>query len=216
MKSDQQLKHDVQAELAWEAAVNDTEIGIEVRDGVVTLFGNLDSYAEKYAAERAVQRVAGVKGMAVEIDVMLPGSSQRTDADIAETAAQGLEWNVLVPRDRVKIMVEDGWITLSGNVEHQYQRMAAENTLRSLLGVVGISNQIAVRPAVAPHDVKVHIEAALQRRAHSEVKGIEVIVTGDQIALNGAVASMEERRAALNAAARTPGVTKVIDRLVVV
>ena len=108
MKTDTQIKQDVADELAWDAAVNDNEIGVEVRDGVVTLTGNLDSYAEKYAAEKAVQRVAGVKGLAVEIDVVLPGSSRRTDADIARTASHGLEWNALVPKDSVKIMVEDG------------------------------------------------------------------------------------------------------------
>ncbi|WP_034298789.1 BON domain-containing protein [Herbaspirillum sp. RV1423] len=216
MKTDQQLKKDVMEELAWESAVDDTEIGVEVRNGIVTLTGNLNSYAEKYAAEKAVQRVAGVKGVAIEIDVILPGSSQRTDADIARTAIQGLEWNTLVPKDRIKVMVEDGWITLSGDVEYQYQRRAAEDALRSLLGVVGISNQIAVKPAATTHDIKVHIEAALQRRAHEEVRAIEVIVVGDQVTLNGSVSSLEERREALKAAAGTPGVTRVVDKLVVV
>ncbi|MFL9879986.1 BON domain-containing protein [Herbaspirillum rhizosphaerae] len=213
MKTDFQIKKDVIDELAWEAAVNDNEIGVEVRDGVVTLAGNLDSYAEKYAAEKAAQRVAGVKGLAVEIDVVLPGSSKRTDADIARTAAHGLEWNALLPKDRVKIMVEDGWITLSGEVDHQYQRVAAESSLRSLLGVVGISNQIAVKNIARPVDIKLHIEAALQRRAHSAVKAIDVVVNGDQITLNGSVSSLAERQAAFAAALRTPGVTKVIDKL---
>ena len=145
MKTDTQIKNDVCDELAWESAVNDNEIGVEVRDGIVTLTGNLDSYAEKYAAEKAVQRVSGVKGLAVEIDVVLPGPSKRSDADVARTAAQGLEWNALVPKNRIKIMVEYGWITLTGEVDYQYQRMAAESALRSLLGVVGISNQITVK-----------------------------------------------------------------------
>jgi len=215
VKTDYQIKQDIADELAWEAAVNDNEIGIEVRDGVVTLVGNLHSYAEKYAAEKAVQRVAGVKGLAVEIDVVLPGSSKRTDADIARTAAHGLEWHALVPKDCVKIMVEDGWITLSGEVEHQYQRLAAESALRSLLGVIGISNQIAVKHIARPVDIKVQIEAALQRRAHSTVKAIEVAVNGDQITLNGAVASLAERQEACAAAARTPGAGKVVDKLTV-
>ena len=216
MKSDYQIKKDVSDELAWDAAVNDNEIGVEVRDGVVTLTGNLDSYAEKHAAEKAVQRVDGVKGLAVEIDVVLPGSSKRTDADIARTASHGLEWNALVPKDRIKIMVEDGWVTLSGEVDHQYQRMAAESALRNLLGVIGISNQISVKHIARPADIKTHIEAALQRRAHSTVKAIEVAVNGDQITLNGSVASLAERREAFAAAARTPGVSKVIDKLAVV
>ncbi|MCW5299194.1 BON domain-containing protein [Herbaspirillum lusitanum] len=216
MKTDFQIKQDVADELAWDAAVNDNEIGVEVRDGIVTLTGNLDSYAEKYAAEKAAQRVAGVKGLAVEIDVVLPGSSCRTDADIVRTASHGLEWNALVPKDSVKIMVEDGWITLSGEVDHQYERMAAENALRSLLGVIGISNQIAVKHVARPADIKTHIEAALQRRAHSTVKAIEVAVNGDQITLNGSVASLAEREEAFAAAARTPGVHKVVDKLSIV
>lgn len=216
MKTDYQIKKDVVDELAWEAAVNDNEIGVEVRDGVVTLSGNLDSYAEKYAAEKAAQRVAGVKGLAVEIDIVLPGSSRRTDADIARTASHGLEWNALVPKDCVKIMAEDGWITLSGEVDHQFQRMAAERSLRSLFGVIGISNQIAVKHVARPVDIKTHIEAALQRRAHSTAKAIEVAVNGDQITLKGSVASLAERREAFAAAARTPGVQQVVDKLCVV
>ncbi|RBA23631.1 BON domain-containing protein [Herminiimonas fonticola] len=216
MKTDYQLKKDIVDELAWESAINDNAIGVEVRDGIVTLSGNLDSYAEKYLAERAVQRVAGVRGLAVEIDVVLPGPSQRTDADVARTAAQGLEWNALVPKDRVKVMVEYGWITLSGEVDYEYQRMAAESALRSLLGVVGISNHISVKPIARALDIKTDIEAALQRRAHSTVKGIEVAVNGDQITLNGSVASLAERQEAFRAAAKTPGVSKVIDKLSVV
>ncbi|AKZ63466.1 OsmY domain-containing protein [Herbaspirillum hiltneri N3] len=213
MKTDHQIKQDVVEELAWESAVDDNVIGVEVCDGVVTLSGNLDSYAEKYAAEKAVQRVSGVRGLAVEIDVVLPGSSKRTDADIARVAAQGLDWNALLPKDKVKVMVEDGWITLSGEVEHQYQRMAAESTLRSLLGVVGISNQIAVKHVARPADIKTHIEAALQRRAHSTAKAIDVVVNGEQITLSGSVASLAERHEAFNAAVKTPGVTKVVDKL---
>lgn len=215
MKTDSQLKRDVMEELAWEAAVNDNEIGVEVREGIVTLTGNLSSYAEKYAAERAVQRVSGVKALAVEIDVVLPGSSKRTDADIARTATYGLEWNALVPKDRVKVMVEYGWVTLTGEVDYQYQRMAAESALRSLLGVVGISNQIVVKNLLKTADIKTHIEAALQRRAHSIARGIEITVNGDQITLNGSVSSMVDRQEAFNAAAKTPGVAKVIDKLFV-
>ncbi|CAL62468.1 putative transport associated protein [Herminiimonas arsenicoxydans] len=215
MKTDRQLKQDVIDELEWESAVDETGIGVEVHNGIVTLSGTLNSYAEKYAAEKAVQRVEGVKGLAVELDVALPDWVQRTDADVARAAAQALEWNALVPKDCIKIKVEDGWITLTGNVDFQYQRIASERALQNLLGVVGISNQIAVTPSVTPRDIKNHIEAALQRRAHTETKGIEVIVNGDQITLNGSVSSLAERRAALNAAMRTRGVAKVVDKLFV-
>lgn len=215
MKTDRQLKQDVIDELEWESAVDETGIGVEVHNGIVTLSGTLNSYAEKYAAEKAVQRVEGVKGLAVELDVALPDWVQRTDADVARAAAQALEWNALVPKDCIKIKVEDGWITLTGNVDFQYQRIASERALQNLLGVVGISNQIVVTPSVTPRDIKNHIEAALQRRAHTETKGIEVIVNGDQITLNGSVSSLAERRAALNAAMRTRGVAKVVDKLFV-
>jgi len=216
MKTDFQLKQDVINELAWDVAINDKKIVVEVIDGVITLSGDTDSYAEKYAAEKAVQRIAGVKGLAVELDVVLPWSSNRTDADIASVAASALEWNALVPKDCVKVMVENGWLTLSGIVAHQYQRRAAVSTLRSLLGVIGISNLITVKNIVKPAEIKLHIEAALQRRAHSMVKNIEVAVHGDHITLSGTVGTLAEKREACSAAARTSGVVNVIDRLFVV
>lgn len=213
MKSDHQLKLDVIEELAWEPSINETEIGVEVKGGIVTLSGHLGSYAEKYAAEKATLRVSGVKAIAVEIDVKLPGASQRTDADIAATAQRGLEWNALVPHEKVKVKVEDAWITLTGEVDHEYQRLAAESALRNLLGVVGISNQIKVKPGILPKDVKVNIEAALQRRAHKQTQAISVTVAGDEVTLSGWAPSLAERRAAYLAALSAPGVTRVIDNM---
>ncbi|MDY7578947.1 BON domain-containing protein [Herbaspirillum sp. RTI4] len=220
MKNDHQLKQDILEELAWEPSVNEDRIGVEVDKGIVTLVGRLDSYAEKYAAERAVQRVSGVKGLAVELDVRLPGSSVRTDADIAKTAQEGLEWNAFVPEDKIRVMVEDGWITLSGEVEHAHQKEAAESTLRRLMGVVGISNQLTVKPVtapvIAPENVKLKIEAALQRRAHADTKAIQVTVDGSKIILSGIVPNLAERREACRAAARAPGVVQVIDKMTAV
>lgn len=215
MKNDRQIKQDVMDELAWEPSIKENEIGVEVKDGIVTLAGHLSSYAEKHTAERATLRVAGVKGVAVEIDVKLPGSNERTDADIVQAAQFALQWNALVPKDVVKIMVEDGWITLSGELEQGYQRLAAENALRNLMGVKGISNQIAVKPSVTPKDVKGKIEAALQRRAHAETKAITVLVEGNQVTLTGHVRSWSERYAALQAAASTAGVVRVVDKMVI-
>ena len=215
MKSDRQLKQDVMDELEWDPSVKDVEIGVEVKDGVVTLAGHLGSYAEKYAAERAALRVAGVKGVAVEIDVWLPGTSERKDADIVHASEFALEWNVLIPKGKVKVMVEGGWVTLSGELERNYQRLAAEKALRNLMGVVGISNQIVVKPAVLPGDVKLKIEAALQRRAHMETQGISVLVGGDQVTLTGPVRSWSERYAALQAAAAASGVVRVVDKMVI-
>ncbi|MEM4990041.1 BON domain-containing protein [Collimonas sp. H4R21] len=215
MKSDRQLRQDVMDELEWDPSINDTEIGVEVKDGVVTLGGHLGSYAEKYAAEHAALRVAGVKGVAVELDVRLSGTSERTDAEIVCASEFALEWNVLVPPGRVHVMVEDGWVTLSGELERDYQRVAAGKAIRNLMGVTGVSNQITVKPAVLPSDVKVKIEAALQRRAHIETQRLTVVVNGDQVTLAGPVRSWSERYAALQAAAAASGVTRVIDKMVI-
>jgi osmotically-inducible protein OsmY len=215
MKSDRQLKQDVMDELEWDPSINDTEIGVEVKDGVVTLTGHLSSYAEKHAAEHATLRVAGVKGVAVELDVRLSGAGERSDAEIVRASEFALEWNVLVPKDKVKVMVEDGWVTLSGELERNYQRVAAEKAIRNLMGVTGVSNQITVKPAVLPGDVKVKIEAALQRHAHIETQRITVVVNGDQVTLTGPVRSWSERYAALHAAAAAPGVTRVVDKMVI-
>lgn len=216
MKTDHQLRQDVIEELAWDPCINDNEIGVEVKDGVVTLSGHLDSFAGKYAAERATQNVEGVRAIAVEIEVRLPGESKRTDSDIASTAQRALDWNALIPKDRIKIIVEGGHLTLSGEVDWAYQRQAAENTVRNLMGVVGVHNQITVKAAVLSKNVKSSIEAALQRRAHQEVKAISVLVNGNQVTLTGSVPSLADRRTAFMAALSAPGVTRVIDKLVII
>ena len=167
MKSDRELQIDVLDELRWEPGVKATDIGATVKDGVVTLEGTVDSYAEKWAAEKAVKRLPGVKALAVELQVKLPGSSERTDADIAKTAETVLKWDVLVPRDRIKVTVEKGFLTLEGEVDRQFQRSAAERAVHHLTGVKGVSNQITIKPKVAPTEVKEKIEAALKRNAIS-------------------------------------------------
>jgi osmotically-inducible protein OsmY len=215
MSNDRQLQQDVIAELGWDATINASRIGVEAKNGIVTLSGHVESYAQKWAAERAAQRVAGVKGVAVEMDVVLPGSSQRTDADIASAASNALEWNVLVPRDAVAVMVEDGHITLSGDVEWAYVRSAAESSVRGLLGVKGVSNLIRIRPQIKPNDVKTKIEAALQRRAHLDARSISVDVDKGTVTLAGTVDSLAERVTVENAVWNAPGVQKVVDNLIV-
>ena len=153
MKSDLQLKEDVLAELNWDPAVNANDIGVTVKDGVVTLAGHLASYGEKHAAQRAAQRVAGVKALAVEITVQLPSSNQRTDGQIAASAQHVIDWNSLVPKGTVRPTVERGWITLNGEVEWDYQRRA-EASLRNLLGVQGVTNLVLVKPKVNPDNVE--------------------------------------------------------------
>ena len=215
MSTDRQLQQNVIAELGWDAAIDASRIGVEAKNGIVTLSGQVDSYAQKWAAERAAQRVSGVKGIAVEIDVVLPGSSQRTDADIASAARSALEWNVLVPREAVAVMVEDGHITLSGDVEWAYVRTAAESSVRGLLGVKGVSNLIRIRPQIKPGDVKVKIEAALQRRAHLDARAISVEVDKGTVTLVGTVDSLAERVTVENAVWNAPGVQNVVDNLIV-
>lgn len=215
MKTDAQLQQDVIAELKWEPSVNAAQIGVEVKDGIVTLAGHVSSYAEKFDAERAAQRVAGVKALAIEMDVTLPGASKRNDADIARSAENVIEWLTYLPEDSVKVKVEGGWITLSGEVDWEYQRQTALSAVRYLMGVTGVSNLIAVKPKVSLSAVKSDIEAALKRRAKSDAQNISVKVQGADVTLTGTVYSWSERDLASQAAWSTPGVRKVVDNMIV-
>ena len=181
MKTDTQVQEDVLAELKWEPSVNAAEIGVEVKGRVVTLTGHVGSFAEKWDAERAAQRVAGVKALAVEIDVVIPGASRRNDADIARAAENALKWMTYLPKDSVKVMVEGGWITLSGEVDWEYQRQTAAIRVRHLMGVTGVSDQISLRPQVFLNAVKSDIEAALKRRTHADAQLISVEVNGTDV-----------------------------------
>lgn len=215
MKSDAQLRSDILAELNWDPAINATDIGVIVKDGVVTLTGHLDSYAHKRAAERAAQRVKGVKALATELAVKLGAGYERTDADIALAAEHALEWNVLVPEDRIRAMAEKGWITLSGEVDWEYQRATAEKAVRDLLGVTGVSNLIRVKPKFDAADVANKIRDALARQADREARKIEIVVNGAEVTLRGKVHSWAERTAAQGAAWSAPGVATVVNNLVV-
>ncbi|MBS79708.1 BON domain-containing protein [Variovorax sp.] len=215
MKTDTQLRDDIQAELAWAPDVKSTDIGVIVKDGVVTLTGHLAHYAEKYAIERAVQRVHGVKALAVELTVKLPFDNQRTDADIALAAERALEWNVLVPDGKIRPMAEKGWLTLTGEVEWEYQRSAAEIAVRNLMGVTGVSNLVKVKPKVTPADVEKKIHEALSRQAEREANKLSITVDGSQVTLRGTVHSWTERDAVQGAAWATPGVSVVVNDLLV-
>ena len=213
MKTDAQLQQDVMAELKWEPAVHAEQIGVEVKDGVVTLAGEVSSYTEKWNAERAAQRVAGVKALAVEMKVKLSELGRRTDADIAESAKNILSWMSAVPADAVQVMVEGGWLTLSGDVAWQYQRQDAADSVRHLLGVIGVSNQIAIKPPLSAKVVKADIEAALQRRAAADAKTISVDVMGGDVTLTGSVHSWAERDLATRSAWGSAGVRHVVDKM---
>jgi osmotically-inducible protein OsmY len=212
MKTDADLKRDVQAELAWDPAVKSTQIGVAVKDGVVTLSGHLETYAEKCAAERALRRVAGVKAIALELDVLLSPEHRRSDTDIANAAEQSLKWNTLAP-DQVRVTVDGGWVTLEGEVEWDYQRRSVEKAIRPLTGVVGISNEITIKHKVTPAGLQSRIAEALKRQVEREVKHLDIKVQGSTVTLSGTVNSWHERDAAQGAAWSAPGVSAVINEL---
>lgn len=216
MKTDSQLQQDVSAELQWEPSVHAARIGVEVKDGVVTLAGQVDSYAEKWNAQHAAQRVAGVKAMTTELKVHLTGLSKRTDADIAEAVENVLEWTSPMPAGAIQVMVEGGWVTLSGDVDWQYQRQAATDSVRTLMGVTGVSDQISIKPSlfsVTATAVKSDIEAALKRSSIADAQTISVAVHGSDVTLSGTIHSWDERDTATNSAWGTPGVRNVVDMM---
>ena len=215
MKTDTQLQQDVMEELKWEPTIKAAEIGVGVTDGVVTLSGYVDSYWKKWAAERAAARVFGVKAVAEKIEVRLPGTFKRSDEEIGEAAANALEWNVSVPYERIKLQVEHGAVTLSGDVDWWYQKDAAEDAVRRLKGVVLVRNNIMIRPAVKPQDLRSKIESAFQRNALLDARRITIQTRGGKVILRGSVRSWVERAEAQWAAWAAPGVSEVESHIVI-
>jgi osmotically-inducible protein OsmY len=213
--SDERLQRDVLEELKWEPSVEAAHIGVTVKDGVVTLTGHVPSLSEKYGAEKAAKRVYGVKDVANELGVKLLASSKRTDEDIA-AAVRALKWNILVPADKIMVMVNNGWVTLEGQVHWRFQRNAAERAVRNLPGVVGVTNDIMVgSEEVSPIDIKNQIEAALARNAELEARRLSVEVEGSKVILRGSVRSWSEKEEAERAAWKMPGVLELDSRIVV-
>ena len=211
--SDIDLRRDILDELEFDPQIDATKIGVAADDGVVTLTGHAQSYTERWLAEEIAKRVQGVKAVANDIEVVLPSSDLRDDTDIAHSALNALSWNARVPADRVRVTVADGWVTLQGDVEWQFQKTAAEDAVRYLRGVRGISNQIVVEPHVYAADVKEKIESALRRKAEIDAEQIGVETTNGTVVLSGNVRSWSEHEDAIEAAWAAPGVKKVVDHL---
>ena len=216
MKTDKQLQMDIKEELKWEPRVRDEEIGIEVRDGVVTLMGTVPDYAQRMRAARAVERVAGVRAVAQELTVKVPNTHLRSDTDLAHQVVNTLAWDTEVPFQAVKAKVDDGWVTLEGEVEWQFQRNAPERAVRYLSGVKGVSNLLKVKAHASTYDVAQHITAALSRSAEADARKIKVTATGGKVTLTGTVRSWPERADAERAAWSATGVSEVDDRLAVI
>lgn len=212
---DSELRRSVMSELEWDPSVDASSIAVAVKDGVVTLTGAVGSYAEKLNAERAIKRLSGVRGVADDLDVRLSGANVRNDADIAQSVLNALRYDVAVPQEALRVTIDRGWVRLEGDVEWQYQRSAAERAVRPVMGVKGVTNDIAVKPHLAASDVKREIEEAFARRAHLDAEKITVDASGDCVTLRGSVRSWAAKDEAEQAAWFAPGVAGVHNDIVV-
>jgi osmotically-inducible protein OsmY len=216
-RTDEEIQRDVLAELGWEPRVQPNEIGVLVRDGVVTLRGWVDNYAKKWSAERAAHRVSRVRAIANDIEVRLPDSAERTDPEIASAADRALEWDAFVPLAEIEVTVSNGWVVLRGEVEWEYQRRAAEQAVRRLSGVRGLTNGLTVRPLdePAPEEISGRIRSALLRSVETDAARIDVELRGEAVVLTGTVRSWLEREEAERVAWSAPGVTDVDNHITV-
>jgi osmotically-inducible protein OsmY len=216
--TDEQIQRSILEELKWDARIHPNEIGVAVKDGIVTLTGWVDNYTKKWAAEDAAHRVRGVKAVANDIEVRLPNSAERTDADIAAAVTRALEWDAFVPIEKLNVTVAKGWVTLRGEVEWQYQKEDAERAVRRLTGVRGVTNLLTVRPRVKPssQELKRKIEEALVRSAETDAERITVEVQDNKVILKGTVHSWAERQEAERVAWSAPGVIAVENRITVI
>ncbi len=213
--TDENTQRNVLEELKWDTHVQPNEIGVVVKDGIVTLTGLVDSYLKKPAAEEAAHRVLGVKAVANDIEVRLPGFAERTDADLAAAVLGALRWDAAIPADKVDVTVSQGWVTLKGEVDHYFQKRDAEPAIDRLSGVRGVSNLLTVKPQRVPQDLKSQIQKALVRNAQTDASRITVEVQGSEVILRGTVSSYAEKKAAEETACSASGVTEVHNHMIV-
>jgi osmotically-inducible protein OsmY len=215
MKPDHEIELDVKDELQWDPNLDATDIAVSVKKGVVTLAGFVKTYADKYEAESAAKRVAGVLGVANDIEVRMPSVDERPDPEIARDAVAAIKSQLPISSENIKVIVKDGWVTLEGQVEWQYQRSTAENSVRRIKGIKGVSNLIQLKPHAQPAEIKRKIQEAFRRNAEVDANRITVEARGGEVILKGTVRSWTEREEAERTAWAAPGVTKVEDRIVV-
>jgi len=215
MKTDLEIQKDVMDELRWTPSLNSTEIGVAVKKGIVTLSGTVDTYAKKLSAEKAAKSIEGVKAIAEDIEVKISSLGKKTDTDIAGAALNALKWNSSVNEEKIKVSVDNGWVTLEGTTDWEYQKNSARKAVENLVGVRGINNLIKISPKVAPSDVLNKISAAFHRSATIDAGKINLEVNGSKVILNGTVRSYAEKKDAEGAAWFAPGVTSVENNLVI-
>jgi osmotically-inducible protein OsmY len=215
MRSDSDIKRDVEDELQWDPDIDPTDIAVAVKNGVVSLAGYVKSYMQKFEAEDAAKRVAGVVGVANDIDVRLPEIDQRPDPDIARDAVAAIKTRLPLASDNIKVLVKNGWVTLEGDAEWNYQRVSAENAVRWLKGVKGVTNSIQLKPRVQPAEIKRKIEEAFRRHAEIDANRVQVEARDGEVILKGTVRSWAERQEAERAAWAAPGVRRVEDRITI-
>ena len=215
MKSDIEIQKDVMEQLKWEPFLNSAQIGVSVKNGIVTLSGQVDAYSKKIQAEKAAKKVSGVKAIAEDIIVGLSPTYKKTDVEVAESVVNALKWHTMIPEDKIKVSVEEGNVKLEGEVEWEYQRNQAKTTVENLTGVRFVTNLIAVKPKVTPYELQQKINSSFQRSANIDAARITAEVLGSKVILRGKVRSFAEKEDAENAVWSAPGVVSVENKLVI-